>query len=214
VLEPRKKAMMQSMAPHIKTRIALSIAGLAMVPSTVRAEENQVHPPNRLWGSLGLGVEFHNQGEFSAFCNGCFAFLTRFAYLRKLVRGFEVGGSFGYRHDVSPESTVQAVFPTIAIRPYLDNEVEGQLEIGLLLQAFAQVTWTPEVPGIWTGIGYTAGPDIRVWVEKTVAFDLCPEVTPNFTSHNPNSSEFIAFGTPRDPTFATLTIWLGALGAF
>lgn len=169
--------------------------------------------PNRLGVSVGPSVEFHDQGEYSPFCNGCFAFAARLAYFREIIRRLEVGASFGYRHDASPEHTVQAVFPAIALRPYLPFAKSDQFEIGLPIHGLLQVTWTPEVPGTWLGFGVGVGPDFRAWVSESAAISLGVELVPEFPAHNPNAPD-LSTGFNKDPTFTSFRAWFGGLGAF
>jgi hypothetical protein len=92
----------------------------------------------------------------------------RFAYGYRVVRGFELGA------DVTVYS-VPLVIPSATFRPYLPIGARDVVEIGLDGRVGMMVM--PESRHTWMGLGWSVGPDVRVWFSDEMAVQFAGELT-------------------------------------
>jgi hypothetical protein len=130
---------------------------------------------HRVSGAIGYAATNVHSSIESDFSYNAHAGSVRAAYAYRAVNGLEVGADVSYW--ISDDSSINTLIPCVTVRPYLP--LGRSVELGLTFRA-GLIIWSQSSyggTGAWTGSGMSAGPDVRIWLDRTIGVELAADGT-------------------------------------
>jgi len=167
---------------------------------------------NRLSGTIGTGGVAPLMGVDGHFGGGG-GVLGRLGYGFQIFRGLELGAEIGYWESTTDGSALHVLLPGVVLRPYIPFGKNDSGEVALHLHASLSSVSIADVPGAWFGFGYSAGPDVRFWVDQTLGVHIGAEVF-SMTGHNSAELHPHGFYLDNDGRVLALALWFGVVARF
>jgi hypothetical protein len=139
--------------------------------------------------------------------------LGRLGYGFQIFRRLELGAELGYWQSTTQGRALRVLLPGVVLRPYLPFGKDDSGEVALHLHASLSSVSIGDVPGSWVGLGLSAGPDVRFWVDQTLGVQIGAELF-NMTGHNSAELHPQGFYLDNDGRVVALALWFCVLARF